>query len=200
MEVIKNYKFKEFVSLKDYDLIELYLPILEALQPPNYIYNSKYRWWKKEPRKLQIKSVREFSFGDVTNIRTAFSDGQIESVLECLSIVTGLSISEVQEMRIIDFYGLLAKIRIELEQISMMEINELSNDDFDIFLESVNANERMGRFGVLNAINSLANDDLTKWKEIQDLPYMTVFTKLKMDNEKLNIQKEVAELQKKKNK
>jgi len=200
MEVIKNYKIKDFINLKDYGLIESYLSILEALQPSKSINNPKFKWWNTESKKCHIKSIREFSFGDVTNIRTMFTDGQLESVVECLSLVTGLTIKEVLEIQIIDFYGLLARIRTDLEQISMMEVNELTSDEFDIILESVNANQRMSRFGVLNAINSLANDDITKWKEIQDLPYMTVFTKLKMDNEKLKIQKEVSELQKKKNK
>jgi hypothetical protein len=41
----------------------------------------------------------------------------------------------------------------------------------------------MGKYGVLNTIDSLAKDIL-RWVEIEKLPYMTVFTKLRMDNEK----------------
>jgi hypothetical protein len=38
--------------------------------------------------------------------------------------------------------------------------------------------------GVLNTIDSLAKEDILRWVEIEKLPYMTVFTKLRMDNEK----------------
>jgi hypothetical protein len=37
---------------------------------------------------------------------------------------------------------------------------------------------------VLNTIDSLAKEDILRWVEIEKLPYMTVFTKLRMDNEK----------------
>jgi hypothetical protein len=53
-----------------------------------------------------------------------------------------------------------------------------------INVEAVNAKERMGKYGVLNTIDSLAKEDILRWVEIEKLPYMTVFTKLRMDNEK----------------
>jgi hypothetical protein len=78
-----------------------------------------------------------------------------------------------------------------------MEINELSDDSFDINVEAVNAKERMGKYGVLNTIDSLAKKkifyDGLKLKSY----YMTVFTKLRMDNEKAKIAQEIAELQRK---
>jgi hypothetical protein len=77
-----------------------------------------------------------------------------------------------------------------------MEINELS-DSFDINVEAVNAKERMGKYGVLNTIDSLAKEDILRWVEIEKLPYMTVFTKLRMDNKKAKIAQEIAELQRK---
>ena len=71
-------------------------------------------------------------------------------------------------------------------------------DSFDVNIEAVGAKERMSKFGVLNAIDSLAKEDVLKWEQIEKLPYMTVFAKLMMDKEKNNIQQEIAELQKKK--
>ena len=79
-----------------------------------------------------------------------------------------------------------------------MEINQLSDDAFDINLESINANQRMQKFGVLNTIDALAKEDVLRWVEIEKLPYMTVFTKLMMDKEKNDIQKELNEILKKK--
>jgi hypothetical protein len=34
--------------------------------------------------------------------------------------------------------------------------------------------ERMGKYGVLNTIDSLAKEDILRWVEIEKLPYMTV--------------------------
>jgi hypothetical protein len=51
-----------------------------------------------------------------------------------------------------------------------MEINELSDDSFDINVEAVNAKERMGKYGVLNTIDSLAKEDILRWVEIEKLP------------------------------
>jgi hypothetical protein len=67
-------------------------------------------------------------------------------------------------------------IKSELIEITNMEINELSDDSFDINVEAV-AKERMGKYGVLNTIDSLAKEDILRWVEIEKLPYMTVFIK-----------------------
>jgi hypothetical protein len=57
----------------------------------------------------------------------------------------------------------------------------------------------MGKYGVLNTIDSLAKEDILRWVEIEKLPYMTVFTKLRMDNEKQNSTRN-CRITKKKNK
>ena len=79
-----------------------------------------------------------------------------------------------------------------------MEANELENDDIDPIMFEVNASERLGRFGVLNVINSLADGDITKWNDILKLPYTTVFTKLKMDKERAAINRDIQAIQKRK--
>ena len=112
-------------------------------------------------------------------------------------IVTKLEKRYIERFTITQFYGIINYIKEQLEFITNIEMNELNDDDEDIDLISVNANERMGRFGVVNTIDSLANGDITKWDEIQKMQYSTVFTKLKMDKEKNKIQKEISELQKK---
>jgi hypothetical protein len=44
--------------------------------------------------------------------------------------------------------------------------NEL-DDSFDINVEAVNAKERMGKYGVLNTIDSLAKEDILRWLKLK---------------------------------
>lgn len=199
MEKIINYKLKDFLRLKDLELVQNHLSILDNLRPLKTISNPNYMWYKKVPKTLSIKAVRELSFGDVINIRNWINEGSIEAIFEIYKLISGLSEKQIMNLGIIQFYGIFSFIKIELEDIGNMEINELVEDDsdFDINVEAVNAKERMGRFGVLNIIDSLAKEDILRWEQIQKLPYLTVFTKLKMDNLKNKIQKEISELQRK---
>lgn len=202
MEAIIDYKLKDFLRITDINLITNYLIVLDLLKPLKSIDNPNYSKWKiwskKEPKQLIIKALRELSFADVTNIRNYFNEASIEGVIDSLKLVSGLTEKQILSLTITQFYGIINYIKEDLIAISYMEINELTDDSFDINLESINATGRMAKFGVLNTIDSLAKEDVLKWSEIEKLPYMTVFTKLLMDKEKNNIQRELNEIQKKK--
>ena len=198
METLIDYKLKDFLQLKDESRIRDSLFILELLKPLRIIKNPKKRFWNREPRTIEIGPVRDLLFCDVTNIRHAFNDGSTDAILEAVELATGLSRKQLLRLRISQFYGLLAAIKEDVIAIHHMEESELSDVNFDINLELVNAKERMARYGTLNILDSLANGDILRWQEIEKLPYMTVFTKLKMDREKSNIQHEITQIQKQK--
>jgi hypothetical protein len=197
METLENYKLVDFIQVKDETLLQDYLFILELLEPLKVINNPIYKWYKRKPKTLDIKAVKDLSFGDVATIRSNFSEASIENIIEAVQMVVDISAKSILNITIIEFYGIINYIKSELIEITNMEINELSDDSFDINVEAVNAKERMGKYGVLNTIDSLAKEDILRWVEIEKLPYMTVFTKLRMDNEKAKIAQEIAELKKK---
>lgn len=202
MEALIDYKLSEFLQIKDVGVIEDYLELLQHLMPLKEINNPNYKWYnkwvKKRPKTLQIKSVKELAFGEVTTIRNHFNEGSIHSIFEAIKMVADVKDKDILNLTITTFYGLISHIRTELIDISNMEINELTDDSFDINVAAVNAKGRMARFGVLNVIDSLSKEDILRWSEIEKLPYLTVFAKLMMDNEKNKIQNEIAELQRKK--
>lgn len=198
MEALINYKLSEFLQIKDHKLIEDYLAILNLLNPLKVINNPNYHWYKKEPKMLYLQPIKELTFGDVTTIRNYFNDASIQGIIESIKMVIDLEDKHIINLTIVEFYGIISSIQSELMELNNMEINELSDDSFDINVEAVNAKVRMGKFGVLNVIDSLAKEDILRWTEIEKLPYMTVFTKLMMDNEKNKIQAEIVELQRKK--
>lgn len=195
---ITNYKIKDFFRLKDERIVSDYLAILDCLNPLKEIKNPNYKWYKMNSKVLQIKAVRMLSFGEVTDVRNNFNQPSIESIIDSIKIVTQLKDKDIMNFTITQFYGIISYMKSELMDITNMEANELNDDSFDINIEAVNAKQRMGRFGVLNIIDSLAKENVLQWERIEKLPYMTVFTKLIMDNEKNKIQQEIAELQRKK--
>lgn len=201
MEKITNYKFYEFLQIEDVELIEKYIIILDMLNPLSHIINPKYnkfKFWQKEPKEIEVKSLLNLSFGDVTTVRNNFYQPTIENIIESIEMVTGVEKKEIIKFTILEVYGIINKIKEDLETIQNMELNELSSEDDDIDLITVNANGRMAKFGVLNTIDAIAKGDLTKWNEVEKLPYLTVFTKLMMDKEKNAIEKEIADNQRKK--
>lgn len=198
MEKITNYKIKHFFRLKDERVVSEYLAILDCLNPLKEIRNPNYRWYKMNSKVLQIKAVRMLTFAEVTDIRNNFNQPSIEAIIDSIKIVTQLKDKEIMNFTITQFYGIISYMKSELMDITNMEANELNDDSFDINVEAVNAKQRMGRFGVLNIFDSLAKENVLQWEAIEKLPYMTVFTKLIMDNEKNKIQQEIAELQRKK--
>lgn len=201
MEKIVNHQVGQFFQMKNLETVESYLLILECLQPSFSIANPKFRWWKKEPKTLRLREIKSLTFGEVTSIRNDFKSGNPEAIFSAIRTLTKLNDKEILEVRIIDFYSMISTIKQQLTEISNMEMNNLVADDseFNFEAEAVNASQRMAKFGELTTIDFLANKDITKWKEIQDLPYMTVFAKLMINKEETAIQKEIANLQKKKN-
>ena len=149
---------------------------------------------------MQIKAVRELSFGDVTTIRNCFNEASIDAIIEAVKMVSDLEDKHIINFTILEFYGIISNMKAELIYWAKLEIENLFDDTFDINIEAVNANQRMSKFGVLNVIDSLAKEDVLRWEEITKLPYLTVFNKLLMDKEKSAISNEIAELQRKKTK
>ena len=198
---IKNYKLRDFFKQKD-GVINTYLIFLESLKPLSEITNPLYKWWKignwKHSKMIKVKSVMECTFGQVEELRQLMYEGSIDSVIEGVSIVTNTSKKMIYHFTIIDFYSIIKSITNDLITLSNMEYNELHQENDDPHIEMVRAGERMEKFGTLNTINSLAGDDITKWEQVENMPYMVVFTKLRMDKEKAAIQKDLVDLQKKK--
>ena len=200
MEGIIDYKVWEFLRITNYELVQEYLLILDLLQPLKVVKNPNSAWYNKVPKTIEIKPVRSLKFGEVISIRNNFNEGTVNAIIESVSLVTGLKEKQILRFTITQFYGIISFIKDELISITNMEINELTDDSFDYNLEQVNAKGRMEKFGVFNTIDNLANENILDWEKVLEIPYMTVFTKLKMDFERNKIQQELVELQKEKSK
>jgi hypothetical protein len=90
-------------------------------------------------------------------------------------MVVDISAKSILNITIIEFYGIINYIKSELIEITNMEINELSDDSFDINVEAVNAKERMGKYGVLNTIDSLAKKIFYDGLKLKVTPYDSIY-------------------------
>ncbi|MDI9257281.1 hypothetical protein [Flavobacterium sedimenticola] len=202
MEKIIDYKVKDFFRITDLSVIQEYTSILEHLNPLNEIPNPKYKWYhkwfKKHPKTLQIKDIRSLSFGKVNEIKMNLLEASDKSIFDTIKMLVDVEDYHILNFTITTFYGIISKIRKEIIEIKNAENNELVDEYEDEFLAVVNAKQRLEKFGVINDLDLLSKEDVLKWKEIEELPYMVVFTKLRLEKEKNKIKREVAELQKKK--
>jgi hypothetical protein len=54
--------------------------ILELLEPLKVINNPIYKWYKRKPKTLDIKAVKDLSFGDVATIKVILVKHQLKTL------------------------------------------------------------------------------------------------------------------------
>lgn len=186
MEELNNYKIGEFFQIQDEELVANYMFYLEGLKPKNEI--------NIDDKIIKVTDIKEMKFFEVTNIRELISEPSTEGIIEVFTMVTGLENNELLKLDIIQFYAVLNHIQKTIIEINNMENNHLTSNHENIKLEMVNAGQRMGVFGPLNVIDSLAGGDITKWEMIENMPYLTVFSKLYMETVKSDIERDLEAL------
>ncbi|PZR18854.1 MAG: hypothetical protein DI539_16070 [Flavobacterium psychrophilum] len=185
---ITNYTMKEFLQLTDATKIEEYLLLLKHLHPANSI---------KDPNgnSLIIKRVDNLSFGKVNQMRDLMFEATLDSVIQAFSILTGIQSDEVSNIRITDFWGV--RNRIEKEILEIIEREKiLTSEETDPVMIEAKVGKRLAKFGVINTLDNLAGGDITKYKEIEDLPYLLVFAKLLREKELAEIKIDIEAIQK----
>lgn len=183
---ITNYSFEEFLILEENEREFLvgYLELLEPIQAFDF-----------DDQLIFLKELSSLSFGEVNNVRDYLNYPTPESLAEIVNLITGLSMEQAFQIPIIEFYSIINTVNAEANVLATMESNELSGDiDADWIM--ADGSQKMSKFGVLNTIDALANGDITKWELIENLPYWTVITKLRMNKEMAGIQKAIASIQK----
>lgn len=183
---ITNYTFEEFLFVEQSTAANI-LPFLEWLEP--------IKEFEFDNQLIQLKELDSLTFGQVSNIRDDLTLALPDNLIEITTLVTGLEAEKAYQIPIIDFFGIINTVKAEEKVLAAMELNELSEEP-DADWELAGGSEKMGRFGILNILDSLAGGDITKWETIENLPYMTVFSKLRMNKTMTQIQRAIASIQK----
>ena len=113
-----------------------------------------------------------------------FYKGDYEGIIKKLFWVADEAIDKLNEVEMLSF---ILWVKDELETIAKLEEEFLASDpDADL----INAGVReLDMFGDKVLIDTLAGGDITKWKEVLNLPYHFVFYKLAINNKQAKINK-----------
>lgn len=173
LKEIQNFKLKEFLN-QDPELIQEYLVVLNYLKPVE-----------------TVKEVFHMKLKHVEHIKQNLYSNEDAELIKIVARVQGLKIEEVFDMEILTFFGVVASVKIQIDNISKAEDNRLSPSSINYKWEAVNGEARMSIFGIYNTLETLASGDILKYKKIMKIPYSEVFTKLLMNKTSSELQKEM---------
>lgn len=172
---IENHKLSDFIKL---DLEE----IKDVVIALGY-HRAEIR---KPIRYLKLKHV-EF-------VKKKIGSSNDEELIEVVELVQKLKRSEVMDMGIVRFFGIINTIRDQTIKISEAEENGLEPLYPDKKWEAVGASERMGKYGIYNTLRKLTGGRPWKFNKIMNMPYDEVFLLLKMEVDLADIEYEKSKI------
>lgn len=176
MKEIINFKLKEFLN-QDPELIQEYIVALQYLKPIETV---------KEVFHLKLKHVE--------HIKQNLYSNQDSELIKIVARVQGLKLKEVFEMKIVEFFGIISSIKVQIDTIAKAEDNRLSPTEINFKWEAVEGDEKMSKFGIYNTLENLSGGDILKYKKIMNLPYSEVFTTLLMKKTASELQKQMDKI------
>lgn len=173
---IENITVAEFLQLPEDDLVQQFF-LLRNIRP-------KAKYLDKE-----VPAVKNLAFKDVVMLKRLRQKDQITSMVQGVFDITD---EDIVKMEILTFFPLLNHILMGLDEIQKMEeMNLMSETEGELLAAGV---DRMERYGELALIDQLAGGDFLKWGEVECEPYIKVFTKLCMEKDRSDIQKNYADI------
>lgn len=150
---------------------------------------------------FELVDLKKESYGYVNEVKEKLSEGNI---LEFISFVSGHSYTKVLGSDSKEFIEFFLHILNEVDNIVLIEdgLNDLRGDYEDkeeAYLEQAGVS-RLNKFGVFGVLDELSGGDITKHKEISEMPYEYVFTKLLRDKEKSIVQSNYNGIQRERSK
>lgn len=130
----------------------------------------------------------------IDEIKSKLSNASFEVVILLMSKVLKKSEDEVKNMLVVNFFRRLKNIEKQLEELIKMEEFYLKTKHHDKKFEIVKGGKRLMPFGIYNTVDRLAKGDILKWDEVFKLPYIKVFTKLRIDKENNDINYEMTKI------
>jgi len=173
MKEIINFKLKEFLN-QDPELIQEYIVALQYLKPIKTV---------KEVFHLKLKHVE--------HIKQSLYSNEDDELIKIVARVQGLKLKEVFEIKIIEFFRIIASVKVQIDTIRKAEENRLSPAEINFKWEAVEGDEKMSKFGIYNTLESLSGGDILKYKKIMNLPYSEVFTALLMKKTASDLQRKM---------
>lgn len=185
--IIKNFKLKHFLR-QDVDLIKEYIVMLQYL---------KSRKTKRRVFHLKLKQV-EF-------IKSNLYSNNDRDLIKIIKFVQGIkdkkplfkfipvrnSDYRVYNMPIIEFFGLVASVKEQLNTIHKAESNSLTPSEINLKWEMVEGDKKMSKFGIYNTLENLSGGNALKYKKYLNMEYSDIFTILLMRKTSSELKREM---------
>lgn len=170
---IKNITIAEYLTIED-----------------RAIYDALFKYAEDSKDIFSIGDFTLLTFGQIKELQYKYSKGvTIKDIIEFISLVKSIEFKVIGQTRILDFIKANNFIKKQIEFINSIEENAL--------VGSVSADEeradivRFNKFGYLIQVDKLSGGDITKYETIKSITYMDCFTKLYLDKERIEFNKDL---------
>lgn len=156
MKEIKDYRLKDFLSLREADQIE-YTRLLSYTKPidtKKSLWDLKY----KHVDRLKTEGLEDFNV-----------------FVDIVSKLQRINKKDVWNLRITEFFGLLNSLKEQLSKLVQAE-KSLAPREPNVKWEAVNGSQRMAKFGSYNTLIPLAAQLNTTIEAVNNMAYSEVFT------------------------
>lgn len=134
---------------------------------------------------VELEPLIYFPYGFVKiDLPSLLNENNIDEIINLICNIKDISVKKITDKEKI---SLTLWLIDELEAIGSLEQNYLSSQPEPELIAS--GIDELNVFGELNIIDSLAGGDILKWEQVKQLPYHSVFDKLRKDNIERKINK-----------
>ena len=155
------------------------------------VENDLYQFVKKYGKRtntlfgVELEPLIYFSYGFVKiDLPSLLNENNIDEIIKIICDIKDISVKKITDKEKI---SLTLWLIDELEAIGSLEQNYLSsNPEPELIASGI---DELNVFGELNIIDSLAGGDILKWEQVKQLPYHSIFDKLRKDNIERKINK-----------
>ena len=155
------------------------------------VENELYQFVKKYGKRtntlfdVELEPLIYFSYGFVKiDLPSLLNENNIDEIIKIICDIKDISVRKITDKEKI---SLTLWLIDELEAIGSLEQNYLSSQPEPELIAS--GIDELNVFGELNIIDSLAGGDILKWEQVKQLPYHSIFDKLRKDNIERKINK-----------
>ena len=155
------------------------------------VENELYQFVKKYGKRtntlfgVELEPLIYFSYGFVKiDLPSLLNENNIDEIINIICDIKDISVKKITDKEKI---SLTLWLIDELEAIGSLEQNYLSSQPEPELIAS--GIDELNVFGELNIIDSLAGGDILKWEQVKQLPYHSIFDKLRKDNIERKINK-----------
>lgn len=134
---------------------------------------------------VELEPLIYFPYGFVKiDLPSLLNENNIDEIINIICDIKDISVKKITDKEKI---SLTLWLIDELEAIGNLEQNYLSSQPEPELIAS--GIDELNVFGELNIIDSLAGGDILKWEQVKQLPYHSIFDKLRKDNIERKINK-----------